>query len=787
MPQDYNEAIQSPQHCFEDSDLRTGRVELNRLGLPKAASGAFASVYKVTTATGDWAVRCFLTARRDQGDRYKLISEYVLFDDLDCTVDFHFVEKGIKVGGQWYPIVKMPWIEGPTLDVYVHQIKNDRSKLLALKDDFYNLSMALETAGIAHGDLQHGNIIVSPNGLRLVDYDAFFVPALLGRLSLEFGHPNYQHPLRDEYYFDVSVDNFSSWLIHSSLVAMTIDPELFALLEGGDDCILFKRADLRSPETSKAFATLLAHESEQLREIGNLLLRMLWLPPHMVPALDASPEDLAKLPKEKPEFWNLQGFGQIDSFEQGSSSSSASGDSNSGSIPSAELAAKRKVKKKETLKEKTSSVFDSMMKFASPGLWISHKTKQADNYIAEGLYERGSHSLLQVRELQMRSFPHEKNLELTVLIRLAYCSSNLNAKNQADNYCMNAAQLAGKNAKLLQDVTTESFYAPGMVLFYTKLSTLLFAIARKGDEEQETFKAFTDLVSQGADLTTTAESQNIMTGTIELFLSLITGGVIVPSEEDLRSCTRALLRYQGTWAKTNGHLVYMANYDRCWKSQVTCAYVLAKLCADQQLIMRAVILSRACAVYPFEEPSQFFKDCFENQELFKIVIQESIRDLGMANVMKCLMPSLRTLRREIALHDFVGGVMWLWAEFLRNEQEYLVEKISVLGEFKYDVIDEVLTDEMIELVLDQVKIEFGFERRMNFIGDAIRSTARLGDGPGLRLRNKILDKLMELVRCNYQQISESDVIRAHQLIVTYAQEGTLLWKDAIEKMKKWEK
>ena len=54
---------------------------------------------------------------------------------------------------------------------------------------------------IAHGDLQHANIMVTPDGkLKLVDYDGMCVPALVGAESLEFGTPPYQHPQRNKAY-----------------------------------------------------------------------------------------------------------------------------------------------------------------------------------------------------------------------------------------------------------------------------------------------------------------------------------------------------------------------------------------------------------------------------------------------------------------------------------------------------------------------------------------------------------------------------------------------------------
>ncbi|HMO20084.1 MAG TPA: hypothetical protein PKC98_03845, partial [Candidatus Melainabacteria bacterium] len=300
-PQDYNEAIQSPAHCFKDSDLARGEIELTPMGIPRAVTGAFASVYKINTVDGDWAVRCFLTDRPDQKTRYETISKYVLMDNLKYTVEFHYLEEGIKVRGKWYPILKMNWVYGQTLEHFLMDSYRDSEALLELRDEFSELARGLDDVGMAHGDLQHGNMILNKNGtgITLVDYDAMFVPDLLGKASLELGHPNYQHPDRTASDYDTTVDNFSCWLIHHSLSIVALDPGLFEYFEGGDECILFRKRDLANPESSPLFEALINHDNEEIQAYARTVLRMLWALPNQVPELH-HPEELARLPDVKP-------------------------------------------------------------------------------------------------------------------------------------------------------------------------------------------------------------------------------------------------------------------------------------------------------------------------------------------------------------------------------------------------------------------------------------------------------------------------------------------------------
>ncbi len=127
-PQDYNEALQNPDFSFNDPELRRCVPETDALGFPRPTSGAFASVYRVECGECSYAVRCFFRGIQDQKERYAHISQYIASDDLPYTVKFEYQERGIRIGGSWFPIVKMDWVAGETLDKYVTRHSNHRKK-----------------------------------------------------------------------------------------------------------------------------------------------------------------------------------------------------------------------------------------------------------------------------------------------------------------------------------------------------------------------------------------------------------------------------------------------------------------------------------------------------------------------------------------------------------------------------------------------------------------------------------------------------------------------------------
>lgn len=256
-PQDFDEALQTPELSFADQELRFGIVETNALGLPRPICGSFASVYKVAAGNRTYAVRCFLHSVQGQHERYVQIARFIRQKKLAWTASFDYQHEGIKVNGRWFPILKMEWVAGETLERYVSRHVHDKEVIERLIERFLNMCREADLAGIAHGDLQHGNILVLPDGhILLVDYDGMYVPEMAGLCSNELGHRNYQHPERRAEHFGPELDNFSAWGVYVSLKAISIDPSVYRRLRGGDDCLLFRRQDFDDPVNSMAFEEL---------------------------------------------------------------------------------------------------------------------------------------------------------------------------------------------------------------------------------------------------------------------------------------------------------------------------------------------------------------------------------------------------------------------------------------------------------------------------------------------------------------------------------------------------
>jgi HEAT repeats len=294
-PPDYNEAVQNPRHCFADPELQQGWPALNPLGLPWPRSGNSADVYKIITPEGQaWAVKCFTREVRGLRERYQAISAYLRKQPLPFMVDFRYQEPGIKVNGQWFPVLKMRWVDGLMLNELAREYAGKPVILDRLADMWVRLSQEMRHAQLIHGDLQHGNVLLVPTGssgtlrLRLVDYDGMVIPGLADHPPDEVGHPNYQHPQRLSHGNpDTDLDRFAHLVIYSALRCLVIGGR--ALLERYDnsDNLLFREQDFRAPAASKILHELWDTKHPVARSLVGYLVLTATGPVEKVPKLSS--------------------------------------------------------------------------------------------------------------------------------------------------------------------------------------------------------------------------------------------------------------------------------------------------------------------------------------------------------------------------------------------------------------------------------------------------------------------------------------------------------------------
>ena len=269
---DYTIAMQNPAKHFRDPELVNGSTILTKSGQPAVYSGRFASVFRVSGNCRDHAVRCFADDDPERQERYAALTDRLGANRPDCFTVFTYLDQEILVNGMRHPVVKMGWVQGKTLDEFVGAQRNNAGALQNLATGWLETMENLGSANIAHNDLQHGNIIISPEGrIKLVDYDGVFIPSFKGSPSPEIGHRNYQHPNRDLADYDENIDNFPALVIYLSLKAVAVAPTLWNRFRGGDDRLLFTEEDLARPDNTRLWKALADVPDVEVRRLTERL------------------------------------------------------------------------------------------------------------------------------------------------------------------------------------------------------------------------------------------------------------------------------------------------------------------------------------------------------------------------------------------------------------------------------------------------------------------------------------------------------------------------------------
>jgi len=287
--------MQNPRIAFRDAELQQITITTDHNSQPRAWAGSFANVYEGTFPSGrKRAVRVFTSGLPERRERYQAIAKHLENRHLRSLVDFTYEDRGVRSGGdgKWYPLVTMDWVSGETLYDWVrHKCLNQNAKAISrISDQWIDTIQELTSAKIAHGDLQHGNVMIAVTGeLKLVDYDCMCVPALVGRKNLEIGVDPYQHPQRNEdTLLSLELDNFSALFILVALKALAASPDLWnTYVERSQyDKLLFRHEDLHAPQQSDLLRALRRSPDHDVQRLSQELVDLARVRIDQVPRLE---------------------------------------------------------------------------------------------------------------------------------------------------------------------------------------------------------------------------------------------------------------------------------------------------------------------------------------------------------------------------------------------------------------------------------------------------------------------------------------------------------------------
>lgn len=238
-------SVENQSILIRDEHARNGRFLRDARNRLYTFSGGFTVVYPYVANNEKWAFRCWHANMGNVRERYEIISRAIISSKTNYLCNFVYVNEGIVVDGYVYPTTRMEWVDGMTLKNYICTYRGSKAKLARLAENFLRMVQDMHRRKFAHGDLQHGNIIVSDKEeLYLVDYDSFYCPELRGSVDIIHGLPDYQHPLRkSNRLVSEKLDYFSELIIYLSILGIAEKPSLIDKYKVADTEHLLFTAD----------------------------------------------------------------------------------------------------------------------------------------------------------------------------------------------------------------------------------------------------------------------------------------------------------------------------------------------------------------------------------------------------------------------------------------------------------------------------------------------------------------------------------------------------------------
>ena len=257
--------------------------------------GGFCMVYPLENSIGKkYAFRLWHQEIDGIKERIKKIATYLNSINNPYFVEFEYIDNALNVPdtsrAQQIDAIRMDWVSGQNLIGYIDSVINGddtptkkKQTIIELAEKFKAMVVCLHDNHISHGDLQHGNIMVtSDNQLKLVDYDSVCVPTFTNEVQVTSGLVGYQHPCRKNLNLIASEkdDYFSEYIIYASLLAYAEDMTLWEPIDDEDNprdeySLLFKESDLLNPVQSQLFNDLRKYNNSTLNQLLDVLTTVL--------------------------------------------------------------------------------------------------------------------------------------------------------------------------------------------------------------------------------------------------------------------------------------------------------------------------------------------------------------------------------------------------------------------------------------------------------------------------------------------------------------------------------
>lgn len=278
-PAQYKSAVEQWRTTISDPEIQKGDLYQDEAGAIRLNVGTRKNVcvYRV----GEWAIRCFTNkAPVDMKARYQAIKRHIDSHSkaLDFLIPFFWIDSGIKVNGNVWPFLKVPYLTPhKTLGEFVSQHRADKTMMGRLANQWRDIIQQMHETHMAHGDLDVTNVLVYGSiphvKLLLIDFDGMYVPELgTGKHALiDGGHEHFNPSASRVRKFNEEMDRFSALVIYLSLITLsqTRNGDLWSVcMADSSTKLLLGSYDFLNLKESRSFS-LLKEEAQK----GNFQLQ----------------------------------------------------------------------------------------------------------------------------------------------------------------------------------------------------------------------------------------------------------------------------------------------------------------------------------------------------------------------------------------------------------------------------------------------------------------------------------------------------------------------------------
>ncbi|MCF2494269.1 protein kinase domain-containing protein [Dyadobacter chenhuakuii] len=262
-------AMRNPQVSYKVDELVGGSV-IQKGSRIIQYSGGYTTVFPFHTKDSKKvAVRCWIADIGDAKKRSLEISSFLSSLKSPYFCEFQYLDNALLINGSACPIVMMDWVDGKTLKTFINENIYSNPKLISkVRENFKEMVGYFHNKNIAHGDLQHGNILVNPDAsLTIIDYDSMYIKPLEGMTDAIKGLSGYQHPSRQgNQFINSKLDYFSELVIYLSLLVFEDKPALWQNYHETED-LLFSKEDFSDSNSSSLINGLLNSTHSEIAEL----------------------------------------------------------------------------------------------------------------------------------------------------------------------------------------------------------------------------------------------------------------------------------------------------------------------------------------------------------------------------------------------------------------------------------------------------------------------------------------------------------------------------------------